>query len=212
MVASPTSYSRARSAMVSPRTSRRSFDRRLPVYSDKRTFSKSVGMSQECRHRKSGDFSITSSVHSSWHFGLDGLRQKRSRAVAQDLGQQVRKSSWLGELENDSVGLGVSLLQWRSGGFEHPHDTPPYPLMPSPTFVHSSSLVGGLTNEASHGASGPFIANTPVDDSPVRHCSSVRSNRNRVGFLPAAIFRGQVDAVPVAVAATVWYRIGVEDS
>jgi hypothetical protein len=29
-----------------PRTSRRSFDRRLPVYSDKRTFSKSVGMSQ----------------------------------------------------------------------------------------------------------------------------------------------------------------------
>jgi len=24
------------------------------------------------------------------------------------------------------------------GGFEHPHDTPPYPLMPSPTFAHSS--------------------------------------------------------------------------
>jgi len=54
------------------------------------------------------------------HFGLDGLCQKRSRAVAQDLGQRVRKSSWLGELENVSVGLGVSLLQWRSGGFEHP--------------------------------------------------------------------------------------------
>jgi hypothetical protein len=28
------------------------------------------------------------------HFGLDGLRQKRSRAVAQGLGQRVRKSSW----------------------------------------------------------------------------------------------------------------------
>src|SRR5882672_300029 len=105
------------------------------------------------------------------------------------------KSFWLGELENVSVGLGVSLLQWRSGGFEHPQDTPPYPLMPSPTFAHSSSLVGWLTNEAS--ASGPIIANTHADDSPVRHCSSVRSNRNRVGFLPAATFRCQVDAVPV---------------
>src|SRR6266436_8781619 len=82
------------------------------------------------------------------HFGLDGLCQKRSRAVAQDLGQRVRKSSWLGELENVSVGLGVSLLQWRNGGFGTPHDTPPYPLMPSPTFAHSSSLVGWLMNEA----------------------------------------------------------------
>src|SRR6266516_1447280 len=44
----------------------------------------------------------------------------------------------MGELENVSVGHGVSLLQWRSGGVEHPHDTPPYPFMPSPTFVHSS--------------------------------------------------------------------------
>jgi len=35
-----------------------------------------------------------------------------------------------GELENVSVGLGVSLLQWRNGGFGTPHDTPPYPLMP----------------------------------------------------------------------------------
>jgi transposase len=29
-------------------------------------------------------------VHSSLHFGLDGLVQKRSRAVAQDLGQRDR--------------------------------------------------------------------------------------------------------------------------
>src|SRR5262249_24894555 len=70
--------------------------------------------------------------------GLDGLRQQRSRAVAQNLSQRIGKSSWLGELENVSVGHGVSLLQWRSGGVEHPHDTPPYPFMPSPTFAHSS--------------------------------------------------------------------------
>src|SRR3984893_12461117 len=28
-----------------------------------------------------------------------------------------------------------SVEKWR---LEHPHDTPPYPLTPSPTFVHSS--------------------------------------------------------------------------
>src|SRR5260370_19951434 len=36
----------------------------------------------------------------------------------------------LRELENISVGHGVSLLWWRSGGFEHPHHTPPYPFTP----------------------------------------------------------------------------------
>jgi hypothetical protein len=43
-----------------------------------------------------------------------------------------------GALKNISVGLGISLLCWRSGGVEHPHDTPPYPFMPSPTSAHSS--------------------------------------------------------------------------
>src|SRR5438270_5175318 len=72
------------------------------------------------------------------NLGLDRLRQKRSRAVAKNLGQRIAKSSWLRELENISVGHGVSLLCWRSGGVEHPHDTPPYPFTPSPTFAHSS--------------------------------------------------------------------------
>ena len=70
---------------------------------------------------------------------LDGLRQQRSRAVAQHLGQRIGECSWLGELENISLCRGVSLLRWRSGSFEHPHDTPPYPFMPSPTFVDSSA-------------------------------------------------------------------------
>jgi hypothetical protein len=74
------------------------------------------------------------------NLGLDGLRQKRSRAGAQNLGQRIGKSSWLGELENVSLGHGVSLLRWRSGGVKHPHDTPPYPFMPSPTFAHSSHI------------------------------------------------------------------------
>src|SRR6516162_11536280 len=54
-------------------------------------------------------------------------------------GDALAATHWLGELENVNVGHGVSLLRWRSGGFEHPHDTPPYPFMPSPTFEHSSA-------------------------------------------------------------------------
>src|ERR1700704_1477102 len=77
--------------------------------------------------------------------------------------------------------------------------------MPSPTFAHSPSLVGWLMNEASHGASGPIIANTHADDSPVRHCSSVRSNRNRVGLLPATTFEAKLTPFLFAVAATVWF-------
>src|SRR6266566_5175466 len=61
------------------------------------------------------------------NLSLDGLRQKRARAVAQNLGQRMRKSSWLRELENISVGHGVSLLCWRSGGLEHP---PRYAALP----------------------------------------------------------------------------------
>jgi hypothetical protein len=68
------------------------------------------------------------------NLGLDDLRQQRSRAVVQNLGQRISKSSWLAELENVSVGHGVSLLRWRSGGSNNPHDTPPYPLHPVTNF------------------------------------------------------------------------------
>src|SRR5262245_47293714 len=52
--------------------------------------------------------------------GLDSLHEQRSRTVAQNLGQWVGKSSWLGELEHVSVAHGVSLLRWRSGGSNTP--------------------------------------------------------------------------------------------
>src|SRR6516165_9502124 len=81
---------------------------------------------------------VSMQTQQSSNLGLDRLRQQRSRAIAQYLGQRIDKSSWLRELENISLGHGVSLLRWRSGGVEHPHDTPPYPFMPSPTFAHSS--------------------------------------------------------------------------
>src|SRR5215207_3098322 len=70
--------------------------------------------------------------------GLDGLRQQSSRALAQNFGERVGERCWLDQLDDIILGHGVSLLRWRSGGFEHPHDTPPQPLMPSPTSAHTS--------------------------------------------------------------------------
>src|SRR6266550_1349579 len=72
------------------------------------------------------------------NLGLHSLRQQRPRAVPQNLRQWVGKRSWLRQLDDIILGHGVSLLQWRSGGVEHPHDTPPYPFTPSPTSAHSS--------------------------------------------------------------------------
>src|SRR6516225_4816346 len=69
---------------------------------------------------------------------LDRLSQQRTRAAAQDLCQGVGEDPWLGELDDVIVGHGVSLLHWRSGGVEHHHDTPPYPVSPPPTSGHSS--------------------------------------------------------------------------
>jgi hypothetical protein len=72
------------------------------------------------------------------HLRLDGLGEQRTRPIPQDLGERIGEDPWLGEMEDANVSHGVSLLCWRSGGVEHPHDTPPYPLTPSPTSAHSS--------------------------------------------------------------------------
>src|SRR5262245_4881846 len=71
------------------------------------------------------------------NLGFDGLGQQRTRAAAQDLCEGIGKDPWLGELDDVTVRHGVSLLHWRSGGVEHHHDTPPYPVTPSPTSGHS---------------------------------------------------------------------------
>src|SRR6476661_4555789 len=76
---------------------------------------------------------------------FDRLGQQRTRAIAQDLGQGIGKGPWLGELDHVTVGRGVSLLHWRSGGVEHHRDTPPYPVTPSPTSGHSSFRRDPLT-------------------------------------------------------------------
>src|SRR5258708_15649352 len=63
-----------------------------------------------------------------------------SSDATQDLCEGIGKGPWLGELDDVTVRHGVSLLHWRSGGVEHHHDTPPYPVMPSPTSGHSSGF------------------------------------------------------------------------
>ena len=69
---------------------------------------------------------------------LDSLREQGTGSVAQDLGELVVERSWLNQLDDVIVGHGISLLRWRSGGVEHPHDMPPSRFTPSPTSGDSS--------------------------------------------------------------------------
>src|SRR6516165_9965805 len=73
------------------------------------------------------------------HLGLDRLGQQGARPVAQHLGERVGERPWLKQLDDVSIGHGVStplLEKWR---LEHPHDTPPSSVSPSPTSAHSPS-------------------------------------------------------------------------
>src|SRR3981189_1690762 len=89
---------------------------------------------------------------------FDGLGQQRTRAAAQDVCEGIGKGPWLGELDDVTVRHGVSLLHWRSGGVEHHHDTPPYPVTPSPTSGHSSSALALLLCQAAAMAGSPAAA------------------------------------------------------
>src|SRR5205823_1303826 len=100
------------------------------------------------------------------HLRCDSLGQKRAGTAAQHLRQRVGNRAWLGELENITVGHGVSLLQekWRR---EHPHDTPPYPFLPSPTFANSSTA-----NRLQSRSSSPLHPTRTSGDGPIQLSSS----------------------------------------
>src|ERR1700731_1958975 len=72
------------------------------------------------------------------HFGLDRLGKRGGRSVAQHLGKRVGERPWLKQLDDVSIGHGVSLLCWRSGGSNTPTIRRLLPVRPSPTFAHSS--------------------------------------------------------------------------
>ena len=73
------------------------------------------------------------------------------RSRAQHISQQVGKRPWLDKLQNVSVGTAYHSFAGEVEA-QHPHDTPPYPFIPSPTFAHSSSHgVTGVTERADRG-------------------------------------------------------------
>src|SRR5258706_9340733 len=74
------------------------------------------------------------------HLGLDRLGQQGPRSVAQHLGERVGERPWLKQLDDVSIGHGVSLLCWRSGGSNTPTIRRLLPVRPSPTSAHSSLL------------------------------------------------------------------------
>src|SRR5712675_1884514 len=75
------------------------------------------------------------------HLGLDRLGQQGARSVAQHLGKRVGERPWLKQLDDVSIGHGVSLLCWRSGGSNTPTIRRLLPVRPSPTFAHSSYIL-----------------------------------------------------------------------
>src|SRR5437763_8548641 len=77
------------------------------------------------------------------HLGLDRVRQQGTRSVAQHLGERVSKRPWLKQLDHGSIGHGVSLLCWRSGGSNTPTIRRLLPVRPSPTSANSSGQSPG---------------------------------------------------------------------
>jgi hypothetical protein len=104
------------------------------------------------------------------NLGLDGLRQKLPRTTAQNFSQRILKCAWLGELNDIILGHGVSSFngKWR---LEHPHDTPPHLITPSPTFAHSSYSPAECTG----------AIKTPIEGKPdPRHISTSYVERSNL--------------------------------
>src|SRR3954468_8534169 len=80
------------------------------------------------------------------HFCLNRLRQQGTRSIAQHLGERVSKRPWLKQLDHGSIGHGVSLLCWRSGGSNTPTIRRLLPVRPSPTSANSSCDQGAASN------------------------------------------------------------------
>src|SRR4051794_11097814 len=81
------------------------------------------------------------------HFCLNRLRQQGTRSIAQHLGERVSKRPWLKQLDHGSIGHGVSLLCWRSGGSNTPTIRRLLPVRPSPTSAHSSGWKEPVINK-----------------------------------------------------------------
>src|SRR5215213_6473089 len=88
---------------------------------------------------------------------LDGLRQQRTRALAQNFGERVGELGWLDQLDDGILDHGVSLLWWRSGGSNTPtirrlnpsrrHQLPRIALNCHPLLCHSVPCCSATANE-----------------------------------------------------------------
>jgi hypothetical protein len=56
---------------------------------------------------------------------LDCLGKQATRTTAQHFGELIAESAWLNQFDDVRIRHGISLLRWRSGGFNYPHDMPP---------------------------------------------------------------------------------------
>src|SRR5262249_10305430 len=83
-------------------------------------------------------------------------------SIAQDLAKAIFESSWLYQLDDIILGHGISLLRWRSGGVEHPHDMPPSRFTPSPTPGDSSKAADRRHSSGSAARSAPPAAATAL--------------------------------------------------
>src|SRR4051794_15810273 len=90
------------------------------------------------------------------HFCLNRLRQQGTRSIAQHLGERVSKRPWLKQLDHGSIGHGVSLLCWSSGGSNTPTIRRLLPVRPSPTSAYTSS--GGEMMESLEDVGASLVA------------------------------------------------------
>jgi hypothetical protein len=56
---------------------------------------------------------------------LDRPGKQATRATAQDFSELIAETAWLNQVDDVRIRHGISLLRWRRGGFNYPHDMPP---------------------------------------------------------------------------------------
>jgi len=56
---------------------------------------------------------------------LDRLGKQATRATARDFDELIAESTRLNQFDDVRLRRDISLLRWRSGGFNYPHDMPP---------------------------------------------------------------------------------------
>src|SRR3954470_19740711 len=96
------------------------------------------------------------------HFCLNRLRQQGTRSIAQHLGEQVAERPWLKQLDDVSIGHGVSLLCWRSGGSNTPTIRRLLPVRPSPTSAHSSQITAAKPRQIEEQRTPPTGEDMPI--------------------------------------------------